>query len=196
MQNYPLREHAFCFLADYFPEFKQTNYILQLTHPGGLPGGEGRMAPRDPDFPPRGEQRTHPLCYTFSKHFPGEGGKKYSCAVQSSGLTLMQKEKNTYQKILTEVVKSAGATSGHRFSDWGLSFLGNPWLGFLLHPRGPAWHLLGVCPRGPAGIEHPAETRLVLRTGPRAARVENCVQEAGPGSPPTPEACQLSPVSG
>lgn len=130
MQTYPLREHAFCFLADYFPEFKQTNYILQLTHPGGLPGGEGRMAPGDPDLPPRGEQRTHPHCYTFSKHFPGEGGKKHSCAVQSSGLTRTKKGKNTYQKILTEVVKSAGATSGHRFSDRGAVLLGEPmaWL--------------------------------------------------------------------
>ena len=49
----------------------------------------------------------------------GEGGKQHSCVVQSSGLTLMQKEKNTYQKILTEVVKSAAAISGHRWSDAG-----------------------------------------------------------------------------
>ena len=103
---------------------------MQLTHPGGLPGGEGRMAPRDPDFPPHGERRTHPHGYTFSKHFPGEGGKKHSCSVQSSGLSLTQKEKNTYQKILTEVVKSAAATSGHRLSDPGAVLLGEPmaWL--------------------------------------------------------------------
>lgn len=68
---------------------------------------------------PQGTQTSHPHCYTVSKRFPGEGGKQHSCVVQSSGLTLMQKEKNTYQKILTEVVKSAAAISGHRWSDAG-----------------------------------------------------------------------------
>ena len=121
---------------------------------------------------PQGTQTSHPHCYTVSKRFPGEGGKQHSCVVQSSGLTLMQKEKNTYQKILTEVVVSCSHLRAQVVRCRGLSFLGNPQLGFQLHPREPAWHLLGVCPQGPAGIKHPAKTRLFLRTHPGAASGE------------------------
>lgn len=47
---------------------------------------------------PQGTQTSHPHCYTVSKHFPAEGGKQHSCIVQSSGLTLMQKEKKHIRK--------------------------------------------------------------------------------------------------
>lgn len=66
---------------------------LQLTHPGGLPGGRGRLARRVPDWgPPSWRIGTHSHSYTFSKCFPGEGGRQHGCAVLNLGSALKQRE--------------------------------------------------------------------------------------------------------
>ena len=97
---------------------------------------------------------------------------------------------------MTEVVKSAAAISGHRWSDaGGCPSWGTHSLAFSFIPESQP----GTCLVSVLGVQlgssiqpRPACSWAHI-PGQPVEKVGDRGQEAGPGSPPTPKTCQLSP---